>query len=237
MEGCLELGSKGGFCRVGQRHHPCTKQTPDPDFKGFSVPNIHTWNAQESEHPTPSDFHLWRNSSKFEGWARTNGCGLDPGWSNFPIICQCCNKSGDYTRECPNVFDVQLMTTQERLELIPELLVLAGISGIPPSEDNFEPEAEEEVQKEEGFGNHSQWIVCPCCLYITNFSAWMLRIKTSFLPHHQCSNQINSYPNPPNHISSSDSTPGRDAFQSGIHFKLQIPGHQSGDLVHKHQRY
>ena len=105
---------------------------------------------------------------------------------------------------------------QEKLELIPEPLGLADVSGMPPLEDNSKLEAEEEVQKEEDFGNHSQWIVYPCCLYITDFSAWRLRVKTSFLPHHQCSNWMKSHQNPYNCISSSDSAPGRDAFQRSM---------------------
>ena len=71
-----------------------------------------------------------------------------------------CSKPGHYAKEYPNVFDIWMMTTQEKLELIPGLLALADVSGMPPSEDNSEPKIEEEVQKEEDFGNHSQWTVC-----------------------------------------------------------------------------
>ena len=74
------------------------------------------------------------------------------GWSNFPIIYWHCNKPGHYARECPNAFDVQMMTTQEKLELIPELLALADVSEM--LEDNSELEAEAEMQKED-FGNCS----------------------------------------------------------------------------------
>ena len=64
------------------------------------------------------------------------------GQSKFPVIFWHCNKPGYYSRECSNMFDVQMMTMQEKLELIPEVLALADISGIPPLEDNSELEAE-----------------------------------------------------------------------------------------------
>ena len=60
--------------------------------------------------------------------------GLEPmnvdrthGQTNFPIICRHCNKPDHYARECPNIFDVWMMTTEEMLELIPELLALVDI--------------------------------------------------------------------------------------------------------------
>ena len=40
------------------------------------------------------------------------------GLTSFPIICRRCNKPGHYAKECPNAFDVQMMTTEEKLELI-----------------------------------------------------------------------------------------------------------------------
>ena len=69
--------------------------------------------------------------------------------SNFPIICQCCNKPGHYARECPNAFDIWNMTTQEKLELIPKLPALADTLEMPPLENNSDLEAEAEMQKED----------------------------------------------------------------------------------------
>ena len=92
--------------------------------------------------------------------------GLEPmdvdqthGWTNFPIICWCCNKPGYYARECPNTFDVQMMTTQEKLELIPELLALADMLGVPPLENNSKAKMESEKTPErskEDFGSCSR---------------------------------------------------------------------------------
>ena len=80
------------------------------------------------------------------------------GWTSFPIICRCCNKPGHYARECPNAFDVRMMTMEEKLELIPKLLALADISGVPPSENNSEAEIESEMmpgKSKEDFGSCS----------------------------------------------------------------------------------
>ena len=77
---------------------------------------------------------------------------------SFIIICQCCNKPGHYARECPNAFDVRMMTVEEKLELIPELLALADVSGVPPSENNSEAEIESEMpeKSKEDFGSCSR---------------------------------------------------------------------------------
>ena len=80
------------------------------------------------------------------------------GRTSFPIICWHCNKPGHYARECPNAFDVRMMTMEEKLELIPKLLALADISGVPPSENNFEAEIKSEQTPEkskEDFGSCS----------------------------------------------------------------------------------
>ena len=61
--------------------------------------------------------------------------------------------------ECPNAFDVRMMTMEEKLELIPELLALADISGVPLSENNSEVEMEPEEMPEklkEDFGRCSE---------------------------------------------------------------------------------
>ena len=84
---------------------------------------------------------------------------LTHGWTSFPIICRRCNKPGHYARECPNTFDVQMMTTEEKLELIPELLALVDISGVPPLENNSKVEMESEKMLEkskEDFGSSSR---------------------------------------------------------------------------------
>ena len=81
------------------------------------------------------------------------------GLTNFPIICQHCNKPGHYARECPNAFDVWMMTMEEKLELIPELLALADILGVLSSENNSEVEMELEKMPEkskEDFGSYSR---------------------------------------------------------------------------------
>ena len=79
-------------------------------------------------------------------------------WTSFPIICQHCNKPGHYARECLNSFDVQMMITEEKLELIPELLALVDVLGVPPLENNSEAEIELEKMAEkskEDFGSCS----------------------------------------------------------------------------------
>ena len=80
------------------------------------------------------------------------------GRTSFPIICRRCNKPGNYARECPNAFDVRMMTMEEKLELIPELLALADVSGVFPLENNSESEIELEKMPEkskEDFGSCS----------------------------------------------------------------------------------
>ena len=71
------------------------------------------------------------------------------GWTSFPIICRHCNKPGHYARECPNAFDVRMITMEEKLELIPELLALVDVSEVPPSENNSESEKMPEKSKED----------------------------------------------------------------------------------------
>ena len=80
------------------------------------------------------------------------------GQTNFPFICQRCNKPSHYARECPNAFDVRMMTMEEKLELIPELLALANILRVPALENNSEAEMELEKMPEkskEDFGSCS----------------------------------------------------------------------------------
>ena len=81
------------------------------------------------------------------------------GQTNFPIICRRCNKPGHYARECPNAFDVQMMTTEKKLELIPKPLALADVSGVPPSENNSKAEMESgkiPEKSKEDFGSCSR---------------------------------------------------------------------------------
>ena len=69
-------------------------------------------------------------------------------------ICYRCKKSGHYAQECPLSFDIQTMRI--RLELLPELLILADTSGAPSLETKRSVGVEETLEEEEeGFGAHS----------------------------------------------------------------------------------
>ena len=71
------------------------------------------------------------------------------GKSSPAVICFQCQKPGNYSQECPQAFDIRSMTTEEKLELLPEFLALADVNGAPPMEDGpggseyDTPEAEE----------------------------------------------------------------------------------------------
>jgi len=45
--------------------------------------------------------------------------------NDYPVVCHHCHKTGPYTLECPQGYDIQTMTAEEKLELLLELLVLA----------------------------------------------------------------------------------------------------------------
>ena len=77
----------------------------------------------------------------------------------YPIVCHCCNQTGHYARSCPQSYDVQTMTIEERLELLPELLALANNSDTPNHEGlpahKVEENSEPEAHMKEGFGTSS----------------------------------------------------------------------------------
>ena len=70
-----------------------------------------------------------------------------------PGVCLWCKKPGHYARECPLSFDIRTMSVEERLELLPELLALADLSGVRSAETEAETEVVEALEEEEeGFG-------------------------------------------------------------------------------------
>jgi hypothetical protein len=74
----------------------------------------------------------------------------------LPGVCLRCKKPGHYARECPLSFDIRTMSVEERLELLPELLALADLSGTRLAEPEVETEVVEELEEEEaGFGARS----------------------------------------------------------------------------------
>ena len=74
----------------------------------------------------------------------------------LPMLYLRCKKPGHYARECPLSFDVQTMSVEEQLELLPELLALADLSGTRSAETEVETEVVEELEEEEaGFGDRS----------------------------------------------------------------------------------
>jgi Retrotransposon gag protein/Zinc knuckle len=51
------------------------------------------------------------------------------GKGSSAVTCFRCRKAGHYARECPQAFDICLMTTAEKLELLLEFLALADVIG------------------------------------------------------------------------------------------------------------
>ena len=47
---------------------------------------------------------------------------------NHTTVCLQCQQPGHYAHECPQAFDIQSMTMEEKLELLPELLTLVDLS-------------------------------------------------------------------------------------------------------------
>ena len=74
-----------------------------------------------------------------------------------PGTCYRCKKTGHYAQDCPLSFDIRSMSVEEKLELLPELLALADISGVPLYDAEAETETEpvEKEEEEEGFGTRS----------------------------------------------------------------------------------
>ena len=57
------------------------------------------------------------------------------GRGNPAVMCFRCQQPGHYARECPQAFDIQSMTMEEKLKLLPEFLALADVSQVPPTEN------------------------------------------------------------------------------------------------------
>ena len=63
------------------------------------------------------------------------------GKGNPVVMCFHCQQPGHYACECPRAFDIQSMTMEEKLELLPGFLALADVSQVPLME-NGDGEAE-----------------------------------------------------------------------------------------------
>ena len=63
------------------------------------------------------------------------------GRGNPAVTGFCCQQPGHYAHECPQAFDIRLMTMEEKLELLPEFLALVDVSQVLPME-NDDGEAE-----------------------------------------------------------------------------------------------
>ena len=80
------------------------------------------------------------------------------GRGNPGVTCFHCQQPGHYAHECPQAFDIQSMTMEEKLELLPEFLALVDVSEVPPTE-NGDREAEydaPEVEETSDFVTHSK---------------------------------------------------------------------------------
>ena len=64
------------------------------------------------------------------------------GKGNPAVMCFHCQQPGYYARECPRAFDIQSMTMEEKLEILPEFLALVDVSKVPLME-NGDSEMEE----------------------------------------------------------------------------------------------
>jgi Zinc knuckle len=65
------------------------------------------------------------------------------------VTCFRCWKTGHYARECPQAFDIRLMTTAEKLELLPEFPALVDVVGDPLAENSSESAEHGEAEMEE----------------------------------------------------------------------------------------
>ena len=64
------------------------------------------------------------------------------GRGNPAVMCFCCQQPGHYACKCFQAFNIQSMTMEEKLELLPEFLALVDVSQVPPTE-NGDREVEE----------------------------------------------------------------------------------------------
>ena len=75
------------------------------------------------------------------------------------MVCYCCNQTRHYTWDCPQSYDVQTITIEEKLELLPKLLALANGSNDPHPEGQPTCEAGEisksEAEPKEDFATSS----------------------------------------------------------------------------------
>ena len=103
--------------------------------------------------------------------------------SSTLVICHHCNRSRHYTWECPQSFDIWTITTQERLELLLELLALADTSENPALEMEHLTEWDEGQQEGEDFATCSGWIVCPHCIHTISFPVFLPIMRKSLHPY------------------------------------------------------
>jgi Zinc knuckle len=73
----------------------------------------------------------------------------DLGKGSPAVTCFRCLKTGHYARECPQSFDIRLMTTAEKLELLPEFLALADVIRDSLAENPSESAEHGEAEAEE----------------------------------------------------------------------------------------
>lgn len=70
--------------------------------------------------------------------------------SHPAVVCYYCQQLGHYAKECLQAFNIQTMTLEERLEMIPELLALANMPWVGSElRQDAETLEEPEIAKEE----------------------------------------------------------------------------------------
>ena len=73
------------------------------------------------------------------------------------VVCCHCHRTSHYASECPQAYDIQTMTAEEKIELLLELLALEDTLDVQHTES--EPEAERDLQPKnearEDIGNSS----------------------------------------------------------------------------------
>jgi hypothetical protein len=70
------------------------------------------------------------------------------GKGSLTVACFRCRQTGNYARECPQAFDICLVTTAEKLELLPEFFTLVDV-GRDPTEENHSKDVEYRVMEAE----------------------------------------------------------------------------------------